>query len=171
MEVVKNCSNCRTPFEGQDIFCTECGYPENGSDKEKDLFYYRIKLKKDVIEEARKKMKNVKGILIFMAVVNLLFGIYYTTSEATLLDGIVNLIIAGVFGGCTFWVDKQPLTGVLAGFIFWILIQLLLAIGDPLTLIHGFIWKFIFIGIFIKGIMSARDVKKYSADLKALKAI
>lgn len=171
MDVLINCSNCKTPIGEQDSFCNECGYPENGSDKEKDLFYYRIKLKKDVIEEAKKKMQNVKGVLVFMAVVNLLFGIYYVISDEAFFEGVVQFIVAGIFVGCTLWVDKQPLTGILAGFVFWILIQLLMALGDPVTLFQGIIWKFIFIGVFVKGIMSATEVKKHTADLKALKAI
>ena len=166
-----NCSKCSSPVAEHDKFCNECGFPENGSQKEKELYDYRIKLKMDVVEEAQKKLKNVKVLLYVIAGLNFAIGAYFVTTDTNIADGLFNMFSAAIYLACVIWVNKQPLTGVLAAFVFWIVTQLLLVLVDPALLFNGIILKAVFIGIFIKGISSANDVKKYTAQLKDLKAI
>ncbi len=170
METTVKCSKCSTLLLENDTFCSNCGYPEKGTDKEKNYYEYKIKLKKDVIKDAQGKLKGVKILLIIIAVINLLFGLYYLTEDATFFDGLAGLIAAFVFTGCAFWVEKQPLVGVLAGFGFWILLQLVAIFVDPANIFSGIILKIIFIGIFIKGIVSAKDAEKYTKQLKEMQA-
>jgi hypothetical protein len=169
MEKSLKCSNCQHELGENDIFCPDCGFPENGTQEDRNKYNYSIKLKKDVIQDGKKKLKNVKILLFVIAGINFLFGIYYLTNEFTYIDGITNLIAAAIFLGCVIWVNNQPLTGIIAAFIFWILIQLSVVLIDPFLLIKGFLLKIIFIGIFLKGISSARDAKKYTDQLKEMK--
>jgi len=165
------CSKCSTPLMENDTFCNNCGYPEKGSQNEKGMYEYRIKLKKDVLDDAKKKLRNVKILLGVLAGINILFGIYFLMNDSTFYDGLGSLITAAVFSGCALWVDKQPLTGILAGFGFWILLQLMAIFIDPANLFSGIILKIIFIAIFIKGIASAKDAKVYTDQLKEMKAV
>ena len=55
--------------------------------------------------------------------------------------------------------------------MFWILLQLSVVLVDPALLFNGILLKIIFIGIFIKGISSAKDAKKYTGQLKEMNAI
>jgi len=171
MEAVTNCSKCATILGENDKFCNSCGFPENGSEEEKKKYEYSIKLKKDVIEDANKRLKNVKWVLYIIIGINVLAGIYYLTDDATFFDGLGSLIAAAIFTGCLFWVNKQPLAGILAAFVFWIVLQLLTIVVDPTTIIQGIILKVIFIAVFVKGIASARDVKKFTAQLNEMKGI
>ena len=171
MNEVLNCSKCQTVLSPEDTFCINCGYPERGSAEDIRKYNHSIKLKMDVIEDGKKKLKSVKILLYILAGINLIFGIFYLTDEITFSDGIMSLIATGVFLGCVIWVNTQPLIGVLAAFIFWILLQLSVILVDPVLLFSGIIWKIIFIGIFIKGITSARDAKKYKDQLKEMKAL
>lgn len=164
------CSRCTATLNEEDIFCSVCGYPENGSQEEKDKYKYRIKLKKDVVTDAEKKLKNVKVLLMVIAGINLAFGIFYLTDEATFADGISSLIGTLVFLGCVAWVNKKPLMGVLAAFIFYILLQLSVVLVDPALLFQGILLKIVFIGIFVKGINSARDYEKFSEQLSEMNA-
>lgn len=168
MEESVNCSKCNTSISNEDLFCSNCGYPERAGKREKDKYEYRIKLKKDVIEDAEKKLKNVKILLFVIAGFNLLMGLYQLIINEAIYDGIAGLIAAGIFIGCAIWVEKQPLTGILAAFIFWILIQSAVVFVDPALLLRGIILKIVIIGIFIKGISSARDYKVYSEQLKEM---
>lgn len=163
------CSHCNSTVAFDSVFCNNCGYPVNGTDQERDLFNFRIKLKKDTIDEANKKLKNVRVMLYIVAGINVIAGLIYFFQGMT-VEVIASLIGMVVYVGCAYWVSKQPLTGVIAAFIFWILIQLLAALGDPATLIHGLLWKVIFISIFVKGISSAMDVKKFKTQLKEMHA-
>lgn len=170
MEASVICSNCKIPLYENDLFCGNCGYPERGDSNEKYKFNYNINLKKEAIEKAGKKLRNVKILLYVIAGINFLVGIYYLMNEVTFVDGIGSLIAAAIFVGFVFWVNKQPLTGILAAFIFWIVLQLSVVLDDPALLFRGLLLKIIFIAIFVRGISSAREVKKYSEQLKETKA-
>jgi uncharacterized membrane protein YccC len=116
-------------------------------------------------------MKNVKILLYVIAGINVVVGLFLLMDSVTFVDGISSFVAAAVFIGCAIWVNNQPLTGVIAAFVFWLLLQLSAILIDPAMLFQGIILKVIFIGIFIKGISSANDAKKYTAQLKEMKAI
>ncbi len=171
MEEMTTCSKCQTQLGENDTFCNNCGYPERGTSEEQGKYNYSIELKKNVVDNARKKLKNVKTLLYVLAGLNFLVGIYFLSNEMTFNDGIGSFISSIIFLGCVVWVNKQPLTGILAAFIFWILLQLSVVLVDPVLLFNGIILKVIFIGIFVKGISSAKDAKNYINQLKDVKAI
>jgi len=171
MEYNQNqCSHCNESISSEDVFCPNCGYPENGDQKEKDKFEYRIKLRKNVLNDAKKKLKNVKILLWVLAALNLVLGIIFLMEDLTFYDGIGLIISAIVFSACVFWVNKQPLTGILAAFIFWLLLQFSVVFTDPALLLNGIILKLVFIGIFVKGISSAKDYNEYSQKLQTINA-
>ena len=162
------CSNCKSTIADSDSFCANCGFPERGTDDEKNKFHYRVKLKQDVVRDAEKKVRGVKTMLYILAGLNLVLGvvfIFFMDSDLTFADGLGFLITALVFTGCSIWVNKQPLIGVMSAFGFYIFLLVLSGIFDPNTIFQGLLLKIIIIGVFIKGINSARDAKKYSEQL------
>lgn len=171
MEESTSCSKCNSPLTEEDKFCSNCGYPERGTTAEKNKYNLSVKLKKDVVDDAKKKLKNVKILLFVVAGINVIVGIVQLMDAITFNDGIGSLITAAVFLGCVIWVNNQPLTGILAAFSFWVLLQLSVVLIDPTLLLSGLFLKIVIIGIFIKGISSARDAKKYAEQLKEMKAI
>lgn len=162
MEQTINCTNCKTPVDAQSTFCENCGFPENGNQKEQDKFNYSLKLKRDVIKDAQRKIKQVRILLYVLAGINLIAGLYWLSVENSIIDGVGGLIGASIFLACVFWVKKQPLIGTLAAFIFWILLQLLVIFEDPALLFQGLLLKIIIIALFIKGVKSAVDYKEFS---------
>ncbi len=170
MEESLLCSNCKRDISIENIFCTNCGYPENGSVEEKDKFEFRVKLKQNVVKGAEKKIKSVKILLYVIAAINFLIGLFLVVEDTTFVDGLVSLIASLIYICCVLWVNKQPLTGVLAAFGFWILTQLSVVLIDPTLLFNGIILKIIFISIFIKGITSAKDAQKYRDELLEMNA-
>lgn len=163
VKVVK-CSNCNNDIQKTDVFCGNCGYPENGTEQEKRKFNYSKKLKQNVIEDAKKKLKNVKIVLYIMAGVNLL-ALFYYISQSAMAEVIGSIVGAVVFIGCALWVNKKPLIAILSGFGFWILLQILSGIIEPESLFQGLILKIIIISVFIKGIKSAKDYKDFNLKL------
>lgn len=171
MEEQINCSRCNTPLSEEDIFCPNCGYPEKADIEEKNKYNYRIKLRKDILKDAEKKLKNVKILLYVIIGLNIILGVVFLLDQATFSDGLGSLISAGIFAGCLLWVNKKPLAGILAAFIFWLLLQLSVVLIDPALLFSGLLLKVIFLGVFIKGITSARDYNKYSDQLEEMNAL
>lgn len=166
------CFNCKHLVSADEIYCSECGYPQNGSDDDKNTFERRIMRKKEVVKDAEKRIKNVKILLYVLAGLSVVVGLFYIFggNENLFADGIVSLISGLVFIGCAIWVNKQPLTGILAAFIYWIVLQVLYSIVVPSSIFSGIIIKIIIIGVFIKGINSAKDASKYQEQLSAMKA-
>ncbi|SMG20548.1 hypothetical protein SAMN05661096_01109 [Marivirga sericea] len=164
------CSKCKASITAEDVFCSNCGYPENADQEEKDKYEYRIKLKMNVLKDAKKKLKNVKILLWVLAGLHLVVGLAFLSQEITFYDGIGPIIAAVIFIACVFWVNKQPLVGIMAAFIFWVLLQLSVVLVDPALLLSGIILKIVFIGIFVKGISSAKDYKEFSQKLRTLNA-
>lgn len=160
------CSKCNSSLGEIDTFCSNCGYPEKGTPIEKAKFNHSLELKRNVVQDAEKKLKSVKMLLYALSGLNFLIGIYYFPNEATFGQGISSLIASIIFLGCVVWVNNQPLTGILAAFIFWILLQLSVILVDPLLLFSGIILKIVFIGIFVKGISSAIDVRNYAKQME-----
>ncbi len=170
MEESTICSKCKATLGGNDKFCNDCGFPERGTTQEKGIYDHRIKLKKNIITGANKKLKSVKILIYVIAGLNFLMGLYYLTDDLTFADGIAGLIASILFLGCAVWVNKQPLTGILAAFVLWILLQLSVVLVDPALLFKGILLKIVFIAIFIKGISAAKDAKEYTSQLKTMKA-
>lgn len=160
-----SCSNCSKSIKKNETFCGNCGFPENGSEQEKKKFNYSKKLKQNVLDDSKKKLKNVKIVLYIMAGINFIAGIYYLTQPAAIAEVIASIFATCIFLGCAQWVNKKPLIAVLSAFGFWLLIQILTAILTPESLFQGLLLKFIIISIFIKGIKSAKDYKDFSAKL------
>ena len=172
MEETTQCSHCKAELQSEDIYCPECGYPERADDVEKNKFEHRIMLRKRVLKDSQKKIKNVQILLFILAGINILLGLYYLfilNDEMIFVDGIAVLITGLVFIGCAIWVNNQPLTGILAAFFFWVLLQVLAAIVTPSSIIAGVLLKVIIIGVFLKGISSAKDAKKYADQLAEMK--
>lgn len=160
------CTHCDSILNEQDIFCPNCGYPERANQKEKDKFNYNLQLKKDIVIEAKKKMRNVKILLGVIAGLNLLVGFFYLNDDDTFAEGIAGIIAAVLFFACILWVNKQPVVGIVAAFAFWGFLQLISILAEPTSLFKGIFLKVIFAVIFVKGIQSARDYKNYQEQLK-----
>ncbi len=169
MELVTQCSQCKVALNPEDVYCPNCGFPERAEESEKGKYVYRIQLKKNVITDAKKKLKNVRILLWIVIVLNIISGIFLLFNNIVEL-AIGALISAAIYIGCLIWVGKQPLIGIMAAFIFWILMEAISLFSDPSLIFKGIILKVIFVIIFIKGIKSAKDYQNYSAQLKNLKA-
>jgi|GEM_PF-2075188 len=160
------CSKCNFSLNSQDVFCNNCGYPERGNQEQKEIYEDEIKVKKFNATQADKELDNVRILLKIIIALTLLVGMFYLFSEDTFEDGIACLVATLIYIGCLIWVNKQPLSGVLAAFLFWLTLQLSVVFTNPVYLFKGIIWKILFISIFIKGINSARKYQKISNQLK-----
>lgn len=162
-----NCSICNAALLVDDIFCKECGYPENGTLEQRDAHDRVIITKNRRLAEAVKKVANVKMMLYIIAGLNLLVGLFMLFGLDSYLDAIVLLISALVFVGCAQWVENQPLAGILSAFVYWIFLQLSVVFIDPAQIFSGLFLKILILVTFIKGISSAKEAKEIRHELGA----
>ena len=119
-------------------------------------------------KDGEKNIRRARGTLIFLGVlmcgVALWEGFGPANSELAM---IIDFVIAGIFLGSWFFSKQYPFAAFLTSLLVYILIHLLIAIGDPTTIISGIIWKIVIIAFLSTGIKAARKYhqpKKEASD-------
>lgn len=72
---------------------------------------------------------------------------------------VVNLILSGLMIFLAWWSRRRALAAILIATAVYVVMQVLNAIADPLTLVQGIIWKIIIIGALVKGIQGALSAR------------
>ena len=67
---IAHCSKCNTAILQENIFCQECGFPENGTEKDVAQFHARNVMKKNEHMDADKKIKRSRGRDIIHTIYN-----------------------------------------------------------------------------------------------------
>jgi hypothetical protein len=157
--VSSNCSNCSNEITFGDIFCTQCGFPENGSEEEKSLFLNKKGQAGIDLQQLKKKVKSAKNTLIAISVMSVIGGIVFgIKAESYLVLGIM-LVVAGIFFGLSVYCKKKPLPALLTGTLLYLTLLILDAFADPTTIYQGIIVKAIILVFLFKGISSANEAK------------
>jgi len=153
------CSFCQTTIETENVFCINCGFPQNGTEKDKAVFHAKNVMEKNKNMDADKKIKSARNILYVIAGLSFVFGIilYYSSNEISILlaNGILSIIYI-ILGS---WSIKKPLMALLLGLFLYLTTIIISAVIEPTNLIRGILWKIIIIAYLGKGIYSASSLK------------
>ena len=163
------CTSCYSKYEPADAFCNGCGYPLHGTQQEKDFFTSERNVKEidlaDLSETVRKACNSLYWIAGLL-VISTIFG--YATAQleedkmANLITGVI-LFVA--FLGFGLWSKSKPAAALISGLSLYIIIHLLSAIINPVSIFSGIIIKVIIIVYLIKGIRSVLEVDKLKKEL------
>lgn len=85
--------------------------------------------------------------------------------QENLIIFITNYFLAGVMAGLWFWSRKNLFPAIMTAFAVYLAVQVVNAIFQPSTLYQGFIFKIIFITLFISGIKTALKVRELQRAL------
>ncbi len=153
------CSFCQTMIESENVFCINCGFPENGTDNDKAIFHARNVMKKNKNMDADKKIKSARNTLYVIAGLSFVFGIilYFSTNELSIL--LTNGILAIIYIILGSWSTKKPLMALLLGLFLYLTTIIISAVIEPTNLVKGILWKIIIIAYLGKGIYSASSIK------------
>lgn len=160
MAQMPTCPNCSAEIDGNPMYCVSCGFPLNGTEKEKSKFYAEQAMTKSKVKDAPKKIRQARNTLFIVGGLQLLFGIVvYFMADATeeLIAGAVLFLI---YLGLGFWSQKKPLIALILGLLLYLSLIILSAVVDPTTITSGVLVKVIIIVFLGKGINSARELKK-----------
>ena len=158
-ENLQLCSLCKTEIELDSVFCGSCGFPENGTDQQVNIFHRRLSFNKNQKREADKKIKSARNTLYVLAGITILFSTIQFFSHqdtATLITGYILGVIYILLGS---WTSKKPLMAVLLGLLLYVTTIVISAIVEPQTIIKGIIFKIIIIAYLTKGVFSASSIK------------
>lgn len=173
MEIVitdfTTCYFCKTKgLTEQDMFCSNCGFPQRGTQTEMKRFVWSVRNKKKLMEESKAAIKKARLFLFILAGFNLLFGVMYWVAQDDIVSLIAGLIGAGIYTGLAFWSRKEPFAAILTGLFVYLLTIVLNGLIDPATIIAGLLWKAIIIGGFVYGFRGAKDAKRIEAELASI---
>lgn len=157
------CALCRKEVPISEIFCSNCGYPANGTEPQKLKYKQQRAARKAELQNVKKKVNRSAVVLFIIGALNTLMGMLIAEDDITL---IVYIIIGAIFIGIGFWVYKAPLPAALTGLIFYITLIVLSAILDPMSLVKGILWKVLIVSSLIYSISNAKLVKKMEEELE-----
>lgn len=115
-------------------------------------------------EEANKVIKNARTSLFVISTFTLGFSfiMYFMNSdkEGAVYELVADGVISLIFAGLGYLSNKKPYFALLTGLILYFLLIIANAIVDHTTLYKGIILKVLIVTWLIKGIASARSIRK-----------
>jgi len=163
------CNACAVKVNSEDQFCNNCGYPLKGTEEEQKTFLMDKNYKEVNLDEANRMIRKTSNTLYYIAGFTLLVGLiqYGTTKQFDYRNSliIVNFILALIYAGLGFWCRIKPFAAILSAASLYVLIIILNAISNPLTIISGIVFKIVVITLFIRGIKSAMEAEKLKREL------
>ncbi len=150
-----SCSQCNTQIIIDSIFCTNCGFPEKGTEKEQAKFHADRILKRSDAQKEVKKISSARKTLYWMAGIFFVFGLFYYINSQEIAHLVVNAILACIFLVLAYWSKQKPFAALLSALLLYVMIIALNAVVEPMTLLKGLLVKIILISFLVKGIYSA----------------
>ncbi|MDB5147523.1 MAG: zinc-ribbon protein, partial [Mucilaginibacter sp.] len=120
--------------------------------EEIDMFTYNKTLR-----QAGNTLYYLAGVFVFSG---LLYFFMHKDQPEILAVVITNIIMAAIFLVLGTYSKKKPLACIISGLSLYVIVQVLNAIVDPISIAQGIIIKIVIIGYMIKGIKSAMEVEK-----------
>src|SRR5688572_25611242 len=71
-----DCENCSATVSNSQKFCSQCSFPANGSDSEKQSFRLHVSSRKRFLSDAEDKIKSSKYIMFGLAGIFLAVGLW-----------------------------------------------------------------------------------------------
>ncbi len=155
-----SCTICKTSMDLEDIYCSECGYPEKGTEREIALFHARRAMQKNQNMDAGKKIRSARNILYVMAGIVLVIGFFDFFQSQDMGVLITNAILGIIYLLLGAWTSKKPLAALLLGLFLYLTTIIISAIFDPSTILRGIILKIIITVYLGVGVYSASSIKK-----------
>ena len=139
---------------------------------EREVRLQRLATEKEE-SETKKTLNKGRYALIVIGALYILIGILegFIVSGNQLLFGIIDWIIAAIFIGLGVWSFYKPYVALISGLIFYLSLNLLFAIVDPMTIIKGIILKIIIISYLIYSIKVAKNERSASQSNEILDQI
>lgn len=156
------CKCCETEIAESDDFCSECGFPLKGTEKEQGKHIGKYVVGALDEESGKSGVKKSKNALLIIAGILVASGIWVSKGggEAGAFIVVTNIVLAVIFAFLAMWSEKNPFSAFLTALILFISLQILFLLADPLSIISGILFKFVIIFFLVNGITSAAKLKK-----------
>lgn len=155
-----HCSLCSAPLAADQNFCVNCGYPEKGTESEKAKFHADRVQNQRKQQFAKKELKTGRIILLVIAGLSFLSGLFYFFAMDDSASLIASGILSIVYLALAYWSQQKPLIAMVLGLLVYLTTIVINGIVEPETIHRGIIMKVIIIAFLGKGINSALQLRK-----------
>ena len=164
VQPTEKCAHCNTEIKTEDTFCTQCGYPLKGTEAEQNNFTTEKQFEEIDMFTYNKTLRQASNTLYYLAGVFVFSGLLYFfmhKDEAEVVSVVItNLVMAIIFVALGAYSKRKPLACLISGLSLYIIVLVLNAIIEPMSIVQGIIIKVIIIGYMIRGIKSASEIEK-----------
>jgi hypothetical protein len=128
---------------------------------EKEERFVKIQ-QKSMQSDRNKKVRNAIIVLFVIGVINAIMGFVeaFIIDGHEILYGIIDWVVALIFIGLGILAFYSPYISLIIGLSFYLLLIVLMFVGEPTSLIRGIIWKFGVVYLLIRGIQHAKSAEK-----------
>jgi ribosomal protein L37E len=163
------CACCMHTYDTTTVFCNHCGYPLQGTKKQQDDYIANRTVKEIDLAGLNKKIETASNSLYWIAgifAVSTVFSFFRTADGADLsLFLITSILLIGAFLAFAIWSKTKPAAALISGLSLYLIVQILNAVDNPLSIVSGIIFKIFIIAYLIKGILAVLEVEKIKKEL------
>lgn len=164
VQLTEKCAHCNADSKAEDTFCTQCGYPLKGTEAEQNKFISERQVEEIDMFTYNKTLRQASNTLYYLAGVFIFGGLVYFfmhKDDADVVSVVItNIIMAAIFLVLGSYSKRKPLACLISGLSLYVIVQVLNAIIEPISIARGIIIKIVIIGYMIKGIKSAMEIEK-----------
>ncbi len=167
-EIIR-CKACDAKFQEPMDFCSNCGFPFNGTDEEKGKFIGQYLSKKREASDVHQRTRVASNTLFAIAGLTVLGGLIVSLKGSMYKSEQIAFIIEiGVFAilfmGLGFWARINPLPAIITGLTVYVLIYAVQGFIDPEMFFKGILIKGIILAFLIRGVTASLQAKKLKEE-------
>jgi len=164
-----SCACCAQHFETSAIYCNSCGFPLQGTKEQQDAHIANRTIKEIDLIDLNRKVITAGNSLYWIAgilTVSTIFSYFMMQDDEDLFAILItSILLIAAFLAFAVWSKTKPAAALISGLSLYVIIQLINAVADPLTIFSGIIFKILIIAYLIKGIIAVTEVDKIKKEL------
>lgn len=170
MNEMITCPTCEKQYDLPLDQCSYCNYPFSAPDEVRSKFVVKHVEAQALYDDSVRNVKWARSVFFIVGVLNTGFGVYYIIQQ-DIFSAILGLLVGILFGVFAAVIYRDPLSICISGLVVMVILYILAAIGDPVSVIRGFIWKMVFLIGTITAVVKVyrlerlRKQSRYFADL------
>ena len=161
------CKSCKYTVQTEDIYCSDCGYPLQGTEEEKKQFVIKKIRKKTQLDDEVTRVRHARNALFITSALFMVSALILSLAGELHTAVLVESVIAGIiYLALGFWCKRKPFAAILTGLIIFLTIITMNIIYEPEGFYKGLIIRIIIVFFLINGLISARKVRLIRKELK-----
>jgi hypothetical protein len=161
------CSKCRYVNEQAYDFCTNCGQPLRNNRGQNNLYNFRTRQRKNLLQKCEENIQVARNTLYILAAVSFTgIGLGFSELDQRMLLALVAVVISGLYFLLARWSAHRPFTALLVSVVIAVTCSVIALFGKiettftTVTGVYGLLVTIIVLYVLLRGLAAA-----FKADL------